>query len=132
MSLQPSFPPEQSLFDPRTIMSTPGLVFKDLIAIPDTDPTEHEGTATTIRDAPTESHALAHEAANAAHPDEKGAAQVDHQQEVVNLGWNEPKEHVENPLVYGLTNEDLWLLVRRFNKVRFPIFRFEVSKANYM
>lgn len=98
-------------------MSTPGLVFKDLMPIPDTDPTEHDGAATTILDAPTESHALAMEAAKAAHPDEKGAAQVEHEEEVVNLGWNEPKDHIENPLVGGLSNEELWLLVRRFNKV---------------
>ncbi|CAO2647733.1 Nn.00g086550.m01.CDS01 [Neocucurbitaria sp. VM-36] len=102
-------------------MSTEGLVFKDLLPIPDTDPTEHEGTTTTLRNAPTESHALAHEAAVAAHPDEKGAAQVDHDEEVVNLGWNEPKEHVENPLVGGLSNEDLWLLVRRFNKQMYHV-----------
>ena len=36
----------------------------------------------------------------------------------MDLGWNEPKEAVAKPLVGGLSNEDLWLLVRRFNKVR--------------
>jgi hypothetical protein len=35
----------------------------------------------------------------------------------MDLGWNEPKEAVAKPLVGGLSNEDLWLLVRRFNKV---------------
>ena len=99
-------------------MSTEGLVFKDLLPIPDTDPTEHEGRATTLLDQPTESHALALEAANQAPPEEKGVAQLDHNKEVVNLGWNEPKEQVSNPLVGGLANEELWLLVRRFNKVR--------------
>jgi hypothetical protein len=48
----------------------------------------------------------------------KGAAQMAHGEEVVDLGWNEPKELVAKPLVGGLGNEDLWLLVRRFNKVR--------------
>lgn len=119
-------------------MGSQGLVFKDLLPLPDADPTEHEGTTTTLTDAPTESHALALEvssvdgipqtyadsrclqsqAAKAVHPSEAGAAQVQHEQEVVDLGWNEPKEAVAKPLVGGLSNEDLWLLVRRFNKVR--------------
>lgn len=99
-------------------MSTGGVVYKDLLPIPDVDPTIHEGTTTTLLDAPTESHALALQAAKDAHPAEKGAAQIAHNEEVVDLGWNEPKEHVAKPLVGGLSNEDLWLLVRRFNKVR--------------
>jgi hypothetical protein len=106
-------------------MGTQGLVFKDmgqdpldLLPIPETDPTVHQGTTTTLRDAPTESHALALEAATATDPIEAGAAQIQHAEEVVDLGWNEPKEHVARPLVGGLSNEDLWLLVRRFNKVR--------------
>tara|TARA_R110002003_G_scaffold44_6_gene3239 strand:+ start:15453 stop:15758 length:306 start_codon:yes stop_codon:yes gene_type:complete len=99
-------------------MGTQGVVLKDLLPLPDTDPTQHEGTTTTLTDAPTESHALAMDAAKAVHPAEAGAAQVQHQEEVVDLGWNEPKEHVAKPLVGGLSNEDLWLLVRRFNKVR--------------
>jgi hypothetical protein len=92
-----------------------GAVYKDLLPIPDDDPRAEHGTATTMTDAPTESHALAMEAANRA--EDKGAAQVNHNEEVVNLGWNEPKEQIMNPLVGGLNNEDLWILVRRFNKV---------------
>lgn len=106
-------------------MGTQGLVFKDmgqdpldLLPVPETNPTVHEGTTTTLLDAPTESHALALEAAKAADPAEAGVAQIPHDEEVVDLGWNEPKEHVARPLVGGLSNEDLWLLVRRFNKVR--------------
>jgi hypothetical protein len=98
-----------------------GAVYKDLLPIPDDDPRHGEATTTTMTDAPTESHALAMEAANRA--EYKGAAQVDHAADVVNLGWNEPKEAIANPLVGGLNNEDLWILVRRFNKVsrlRFP------------
>jgi hypothetical protein len=115
------------------IMGTQGLVYRDLIDndvepqqqnFAGTSPTVHygtsmrEGTTTTLLDAPTESHALAVEAAKSTHPAEAGAAQVQHTEEVVDLGWNEPKEHVARPLVGGLSNEDLWLLVRRFNKVR--------------
>ena len=98
-------------------MGSQGLVFKDLVPVPHVDPTAEEGTATTLLDAPTESHALAIEAAKAVDPTEAGAAQVAHEEEVVDLGWNEPKEHIARPLVGGLSNEDLWLLVRRFNKV---------------
>lgn len=95
-----------------------GLVFKDLLPHPETDPTVHEGKATTILDAPTESHELALKAASGDNPEHgTGRAQVAHGQEVLDLGWNEPKEHVDSPLVGGLTNEEVWLLVRRFNKV---------------
>ena len=95
-----------------------GVVLKDLLPHPETDHTVHEGKATTILDAPTESHELALEAAKGINPDHgTGRAQVAHGQEVLDLGWNAPKEHVEAPLVGGLSNEDVWLLVRRFNKV---------------
>jgi hypothetical protein len=94
-----------------------GLVFKDLLPVPDTDPTTLEGHHQSLHNAPTESHALAVQAKNSSAEHGQGAAQVEHGQEVVNLGWNEPKEHIASPLVGGLSNEDLWLLVRRFNKV---------------
>lgn len=62
---------------------------------------------------PTESHALA----NADH-DLKGATQIDHHEPgVKDLGWTEPPENIPKPLVGGLPNEHLWMLVRRFNKV---------------
>lgn len=95
-----------------------GLVLKDLLPHPETDPTVHEGKATTIVDAPTESHELALEAAKGNNPDHgTGRAQIAHGQEVLDLGWNEPKQHIDSPLVGGLSNEEVWLLVRRFNKV---------------
>lgn len=63
---------------------------------------------------PTESHQLAY-----ADHEEKGAAQIDHgSPEVKNLGWNEPAHEIANPLVGGLPNEELYTLIRRFNKVR--------------
>jgi len=75
---------------------------------------------------PTESHALA----NADH-EEKGAAQINHgQTEVRDLGWNEEAVDLPTPLVGGLPNEELWTLVRRFNKVCcsfVPIFA-QISK----
>jgi hypothetical protein len=98
-------------------MTTQGVSFKDLLPIPDstqpvTEPDKKE-VATALPDEPTTSHALA-----MAEPEEKGAAQMRHDEEVVNLGWNEPPSQIANPLVGGLPNEDLWVLVRRFNKVR--------------
>ena len=66
--------------------------------------------------ASTDSHALAE-----ADHEEKGAAQEDHGEvEVKDLGWNELPKDVPFPLVGGLPNEELWLLVRRFNMVGFP------------
>jgi hypothetical protein len=61
--------------------------------------------------APTTSHALA----TAGH-EEVGAAQAAHAEpEVRDLGWNET---APAPLVGGLSNDELWTLIRRFNKVR--------------
>lgn len=82
-------------------------------AVTDPDKTEQSHSLTQE---PTASHALAQEAV---HPssDLGGAALVDHDEDVVDLGWNEPKELIAAPLVGGLDNEELWLLVRRFNKV---------------
>ncbi|CAI6340223.1 unnamed protein product [Periconia digitata] len=98
---------------------TGGVVYKDLLPIPAEDPTEQHGTTPTLTDKPTESHALAMEAAKA--PEIAGAAQAEHHEEVVNLGWNEPKEQIASPLVGGLDNEDLWVLVRRFNKQMYHV-----------
>jgi hypothetical protein len=128
-------------------MPTPGYVFKDGGIIPDdelatknTTVGQHDdpvratfkGPSSVSTSSPmstptssnstlnkeshsTESHALA----NADH-DVKGAAQVGGQtdHEVRDLGWNDHPQNVPKPLVGGLPNEELWLLVRRFNKVR--------------
>lgn len=94
-----------------------GVVYQDLLPVPAADPREEEDSTPTLTDRPTESHALALDAAR--NPEERGAAQMQHGDEVVDLGWNEPKEAVSAPLVGGLSNEDLWVLVRRFNKVGF-------------
>jgi hypothetical protein len=106
-------PTEQEEQQRSGLLNTP---LRNILPIPHTDPTKNEGKASSLRNTPTESHALALKAAEAVPHEEKGAAQVQHENEVVDLGWNEPKEHVAKPLVGGLGNEDLWLLVRRFNK----------------
>lgn len=35
---------------------------------------------------------------------------------VTDVGWNNLADHAE-PLIAGLSNEDLWMLIRRFDKV---------------
>ncbi|RDI88722.1 hypothetical protein Vi05172_g1157 [Venturia inaequalis] len=95
-----------------------GVSYQDLLPIPHetaavTNPEKKE-LSTDTTDTPTISHALAAEAA--ADPDSTGAAQQEHAEEVVDLGWNESAQEIANPLVGGLPNEDLWILLRRFNK----------------
>jgi hypothetical protein len=97
-------------------MANVSETIKDILPIPDslapvTDP-HNEETAQTLAEEPTMSHALA-----ASDHDEKGHAQVSHDNEVNNLGWNEAEDNIANPLVGRLPNEDLWILIRRFNKV---------------
>ncbi|TGZ81705.1 hypothetical protein EX30DRAFT_395486 [Ascodesmis nigricans] len=77
-------------------------------------------------EAPTESHAIAAapleehpEAAGALH--HEAAVAVGEGIEVKDLGWNEKPENVPNPLIGGLNNEELWTLVRRFNKQMYHV-----------
>ncbi|CAK7200700.1 hypothetical protein SEUCBS139899_003398 [Sporothrix eucalyptigena] len=83
---------------------------------PVTDPGQHD-MADHMTDEPTLSHSLAvddHE--------EKGAAQQTHYtNEVTDLGWNEPKQDIAAPLVGGMDNEALWMLVRRFDKQMYHV-----------
>ena len=64
---------------------------------------------------PTVSHQLADEN----QPEEQqGLAQLDHGEiEVKNMGWNEDQDKIPSKVVGGLGNEELWAMVRRFNKV---------------
>ena len=80
------------------------------------EPGVHE-PSTGLLSTPTESHALA-----TADHDDKGSAQQPHDAtEVKDLGWNEHPKQVPTPLVGGLPNENLWLLVRRFNKQMYHV-----------
>ncbi|KAI1802512.1 hypothetical protein F4811DRAFT_563169 [Daldinia bambusicola] len=93
----------------------PGTKLTDILPIPPTtqpvsEPEKHE-KANHMGEEPTLSHALA-----TTDHEEKGLAQQEHEEEVVDLGWNEKKHAIPAPLVGGLDNEDLWLLIRRFNK----------------
>jgi hypothetical protein len=66
-----------------------------------------------LASSPTDSHGLA-----AADHEQKGAAQEEHfEAEVKDLGWSESKQEIPQPLVGGIENEELWMLVRRFDKV---------------
>ena len=72
-----------------------------------------------VEELPTESHQLAH-ATEGENIDEvgPGLVQLNHgQTEVKDLGWNEDPSDIPQPLVGGLGNEELWTLLRRFNKV---------------
>lgn len=119
----------------------PGYVFRDGQPIPDSEMQEQQpglqvapsstdmtrvststssamntpASSTTDSDHPTDSHALA----NADH-NEKGAAQVNEHDMVKNLGWNEHPKEIPG-LVGGLDNDDLWALVRRFNKQMYHV-----------
>ncbi|KAL7898877.1 hypothetical protein HDV63DRAFT_385753 [Trichoderma sp. SZMC 28014] len=70
---------------------------------------------------PTASHALAEESIQA-DTENKGASQIEHDEiEVKNVGWNNEVHRVPQPLVGGLRNEELWVLIRRFNKQIFEV-----------
>ncbi|KAI9689787.1 MAG: hypothetical protein M1822_009669 [Bathelium mastoideum] len=80
-----------------------------------TDPEKMESSP-SLADKSTASHALA-----TADHEEKGAAQEDHEEEVVDLGWKAAKHDVPEPLVARLPNDELWVLVRRFNKQMYHV-----------
>ncbi len=87
---------------------------------PVTDPGEYS-TANSLAEEPTLSHSLA-----MGDHDEKGVVQQPREEEAVDLGWNKRKENIPAPLVGGLGNEDLWLLIRRFNKARRIFVRIHI------
>jgi hypothetical protein len=67
-----------------------------------------------IPEGPTDSHVLSQ-----VEQDEKGLAQkAGATEEITNVGWGVSPNVIEEPLVAGLSNEDLWMLIRRFDKVR--------------
>lgn len=92
-----------------------GVAYRDLVPLPETEAVTNpskEEAARVLHEGPTASHELATSPTEVV-----GIAQEDHDEEVKDLGWNEPKEHIPAPLVGGMENEDLWVLVRRFDKV---------------
>lgn len=77
---------------------------------------EDKGTVSTggtMAEGPTDSHVLSQ-----IEPDEKGSSQRGGDTtDIVDLGWAKPVESIEESLVAGLSNESLWMLIRRFDKV---------------
>lgn len=70
---------------------------------------------------PTTSHALAEESIQA-DAENRGASQTEHDEiEVKNIGWNKELHHVPQPVVGGMRNDELWVLIRRFNKQIFDV-----------
>lgn len=66
-----------------------------------------------LPEGPTDSHALSQ-----IEPEEKGLTQqTGDSSDVTDLGWSSPADCIEEPLIAGLLNEDLWMLIRRFDKV---------------
>ncbi|KAI8624146.1 hypothetical protein F5Y19DRAFT_480915 [Xylariaceae sp. FL1651] len=108
-------PSDETNEEHATSCSTAYKAVTDILPIPATvapvtDPDKRD-TANSLTEEPTLSHALA-----MGDHDEKGHVQHARDDEVVDLGWNEMKENIPTPLVGGIGNEDLWLLIRRFNK----------------
>ncbi|KAG0159370.1 hypothetical protein PDIDSM_6892 [Penicillium digitatum] len=69
-------------------------------------------TAPEIPEGPTESHVLSQ-----VEQDEKGLSQkAGDTEEITNVGWGESPDAIEEPFIAGLSNEDLWMLIRRFDK----------------
>lgn len=98
----------------------PGTTIVDLLPIPaDTQPVNNPDK-TEASNALAEGPSLSHTLATTEH-DEKGLAQQDHDDEVLDLGWSQKKQEVSEPLVGGMDNEDLWLLIRRFNKQMYHV-----------
>lgn len=75
--------------------------------------TSSQSQQSTLHDKPSDSHALA-----VADHDLKGAAQeAGRSADISDLGWRSQPKDVD-ALVGGLPNEELWTLIRRFDKVR--------------
>jgi hypothetical protein len=123
-------------------MPTPGYVFKDGGPIPDSELKEHQSTpgapythqdlthtstsnsstfntptsTDSLSNPATESHALA-----TTIREEKGAVERNATTgEVKDLGWFEDPHRVPK-LVGGIENEELWMLLRRFNKQMYHV-----------
>ena len=98
--------------------TTPRRLSQSYEEIINTPPSTSSGTPELVEQQalPTDSHQLAN--APLEEGEEKGLAQMEHDQtEVKDMGWNDHPDDIPNPLVGGMPNEELWTLLRRFNKV---------------
>ncbi|KAJ0121908.1 hypothetical protein J7T55_002418 [Diaporthe amygdali] len=106
--------------NPITGDTGPGTAITDLLPIPaDTQPVSNPDkteASNTLTEGPSLSHELA-----TTDPEEKGLAQQAHEDEVLDLGWSQKKQEISQPLVGGMDNEELWLLIRRFDKQMYHV-----------
>ncbi|GLA69221.1 hypothetical protein AtubIFM55763_008404 [Aspergillus tubingensis] len=88
---------------------------------------------TTEISGPTDSHVL-----SKVDQDEKGLAQKAGQTDTVtDVGWNQHPDELDEQIVSGISNEDLWMLIRRFNKQIYyvkavphsPLQRLDLNRA---
>ncbi|RDA85874.1 hypothetical protein CP532_4898 [Ophiocordyceps camponoti-leonardi (nom. inval.)] len=74
---------------------------------------------------PTASHALADESIRSEPKESKGVSQMEHDEvEVKNVGWNDDG-WVSQQVMGGMRNDELWTLIRRFNKFVFRVRSIE-------
>jgi hypothetical protein len=107
-------------------MAGDGVVLKDLLPLPTDVPAATDPEKEEVSHALSEEPTLSHELANAGGVG--GVVEEKHEEEVRDLGWNDPPDEIANPLVGKLPNEELWILIRRFNKVR-RCARFSVRQS---
>ncbi|RDA95994.1 hypothetical protein CP533_5911 [Ophiocordyceps camponoti-saundersi (nom. inval.)] len=75
---------------------------------------------------PTASHALADESIRSEPTELKGVSQMEHDEvEVKNVGWNEDEQVSRQQVMGGMRNDELWTLIRRFNKFVFRVRRID-------
>jgi len=66
----------------------------------------------TAPEGPTDSHVLAQ-----VEQDEKGLSQrTGNTAELTDIEWRMHADHIEEPIIAGISNETLWMLLRRFDK----------------
>jgi hypothetical protein len=90
-------------------MVVPSASADDAMIRADNDPTAEP----ELPEGPTDSHVLSQ-----VEQDDKGLSQkAGETTEITDLGWNERHDFIAEPLVAGISNDDLWMLIRRFDKV---------------
>lgn len=123
--------PDDDLADPnhpsnRTLGATPNMTpattsnnsqSNSVTSIMNTPTSSASASSASTGFAPSDSHALA-----SADHEHIGAVQMNHEEgEVRDMGWQEHPKDMPTPLVGGLPNEELWTLVRRFNKQMYHV-----------
>ncbi|KKY37499.1 hypothetical protein UCDDA912_g02489 [Diaporthe ampelina] len=98
----------------------PGTAITDLLPVPADTQVVTNPDKTETSNALAEGASLSHALATTEHG-EKGLAQQYHDDEVLDLGWTQKKQEIPERLVGGMDNEELWLLIRRFNKQMYHV-----------